>query len=325
MNQSIGMPYALLYIVVDAVQWMFCCMTNVPCTFHLLKGVDTQCASRIGILWSVRHSCIDLCLVAKRGDILLLSMTVIEAILHPEMFPGSSKASCTPCISEHTQCLCRDRADERRRGITVEESAPSYLTAEETRYLGGSMERTHLVRGLDRLLLNQVRDKVSDRAEQAVEAPSAAAEPDSEEKASDVPSTFQTSLGRAVGTYLLKPPAANIAELFQPKRMAFVYFADTKGSDDEEEEAEEDDEEQDGGVCSAIQHMLSIWGVATLSTVLEVGCTLRALSKRNQLNEGQLPQHPDLHSLQQQYRWAAQRCSSWGHTHWVLKVTFLGI
>lgn len=303
-------------------------MTNVPCTFHLLIVVDTPYASRMSIRWNVKHSCLDLCLVAKRGDVLFFSMTVIEAILRPEMFPGSSKASCTPCISDHTQCIRRDRADERRRGITVEESAPSYLTAEETRYLGGSMERTHLVRGLDRLLLNQVRDKVSDRAEQAVEAPSAAAEPDSEEKASDVPSTFQTSLGRAVGTYLLKPSAANIAELFQPKRMAFVYFADTKGSDDEEEEAEEDDEDQDGGVCSAIRHMLSIWGVATLSTVLEVDCTMRAPSKPDKLNEGQ--QNQPTHNTQAYIVYSNSTAGPLntvevGHTCWVLNVSLLGI
>jgi hypothetical protein len=135
---------------------------------------------------------------------------------------------------------CRDRADERRRGITVEESAPSFLTAEETRYLGGSMERTHLVRGLDRLLLNQVRDKAAAAPERDDE------EPDADEPGSivpeHVPTTFHTPLGRAVGTYLMKPPPSNIAELFQPKRMAFVYFADAKGSDNEEEEADEDDE-----------------------------------------------------------------------------------
>ena len=103
----------------------------------------------------------------------------VATILDPEMLQTRSKGPRISPLTDHTLCLCRDRADERRRGITVEESAPSYLTAEETRYLGGSMERTHLVRGLDRLLLNQVRDKVSDRAEQAVGAPGAAAEPDS--------------------------------------------------------------------------------------------------------------------------------------------------
>jgi hypothetical protein len=135
---------------------------------------------------------------------------------------------------------CRDRADERRRGITVEESAPSYLTAEETRYLGGSVERTHLVRGLDRLLLNQVRDKAAGSAERDHDVPKA--ESDGNE-ALAVPTTFQTALGRAVGTYLLNPPSSNISELFQPKRMAFVYFADAKGSDDEADEEEDDGEE----------------------------------------------------------------------------------
>lgn len=150
----------------------------------------------------------------------------------------------------------------------MEESAPSYLTAEETRYLGGSMERTHLVRGLDRLLLNQVRDKVSDKAEPDAAAPAAADEPADEPAADHLPSTFQTSLGRAVGTYLLQPPAANIAELFQPKRMAFVYFSDAKGSDDAEEE-DADDEEPDVGTHSFFQHAVSASGVL-LPAVLRV-------------------------------------------------------
>jgi RED-like protein N-terminal region len=139
--------------------------------------------------------------------------------------------------------VCRDRADERRRGITVEESAPSFLTAEETRYLGGSMERTHLVRGLDRLLLNQVRGKAAAPAEPDKEESKAGADA---EEPNAVPTTFQTALGRAVGTYLLNPPASNIAELFQPKRMAFVYFADVKGSDDEEDADDEDDGDEGG-------------------------------------------------------------------------------
>lgn len=133
----------------------------------------------------------------------------------------------------------------------MEESAPSYLTAEETRYLGGSMERTHLVRGLDRLLLDQVRHKAAGSTEQEVPVPGAA-EANNQVEPDQKTVTFHTPLGRTVGTYLLQPPTSNIAELFQPKRMAFVYFSDTKGSDEEEEADEEDDDEQEGGRGASI-------------------------------------------------------------------------
>lgn len=102
-----------------------------------------------------------------------------------------------------------------------------YLTTEETQYLGGTMERTHLVRGLDRALLSQVQ-RAAAAAPDAVAAPAAA---------DAFPKHFATGLGRAVATALLKPPAATAAELFQPRRMAFVYFGDSgaaSGSDDDD-------------------------------------------------------------------------------------------
>ena len=63
----------------------------------------------------------------------------------------------------------RDRAEERRRGINSDyESADrftaaltggvdvSQLTVEETKYLGGDMDHTHMVKGLDYALLHKV-------------------------------------------------------------------------------------------------------------------------------------------------------------------------
>jgi IK cytokine len=54
----------------------------------------------------------------------------------------------------------RDRAKERREGVgtTLESDAGiSALTVEESKYLGGDVDHTHLVKGLDYALLRQAR------------------------------------------------------------------------------------------------------------------------------------------------------------------------
>ena len=63
----------------------------------------------------------------------------------------------------------RDRAEERRRGINSDYDSANRLTAaltgdvdvsklsvEETKYLGGDMDHTHMVKGLDFALLQKV-------------------------------------------------------------------------------------------------------------------------------------------------------------------------
>lgn len=68
-------------------------------------------------------------------------------------------------------CLCcfRDRAEERRKGklgdydpedpragLTQSAAELQHLSMAETKYLGGDLEHTHLVKGLDFALLNKV-------------------------------------------------------------------------------------------------------------------------------------------------------------------------
>ena len=63
--------------------------------------------------------------------------------------------------SEAEAQMFRDRAKERRLGTskeyTISEEAVRSLTVEESKYLGGDMEHTHLVKGLDYALLAKVR------------------------------------------------------------------------------------------------------------------------------------------------------------------------
>ncbi|SBT46925.1 RED-like protein, putative [Plasmodium ovale wallikeri] len=60
----------------------------------------------------------------------------------------------------------RDRAEERRKGIIKDVEDVSVLynnvnnTIDESKFMGGDVEHTHLVKGLDFLLLNKVRNKL---------------------------------------------------------------------------------------------------------------------------------------------------------------------
>lgn len=63
----------------------------------------------------------------------------------------------------------RDRAEERRKGILKDVKDESVLynninnTIDESKFMGGDEEHTHLVKGLDFLLLNKVRNKLIDK------------------------------------------------------------------------------------------------------------------------------------------------------------------
>ncbi|CAD2103602.1 RED-like protein, putative [Plasmodium vinckei lentum] len=63
----------------------------------------------------------------------------------------------------------RDRAEERRKGIIkdIEDASVLYNneknTIDESKFMGGDVEHTHLVKGLDFLLLNKVRNKLIDK------------------------------------------------------------------------------------------------------------------------------------------------------------------
>ena len=38
------------------------------------------------------------------------------------------------------------------------------------------------------------------------------------------PATFASAMGRGVYDTLFRPPLSNVAEMFKPRRMAFIYF-----------------------------------------------------------------------------------------------------
>uniref|UniRef100_A0A803JW09 IK cytokine n=1 Tax=Xenopus tropicalis TaxID=8364 RepID=A0A803JW09_XENTR len=133
----------------------------------------------------------------------------------------------------------RDRAKERRDGVNkdYEETELISTTAnyravgptaeadksaaekrrqliQESKFLGGDMEHTHLVKGLDFALLQ----KVSKLHPQKDEDPENKIE-------------FKTRLGRNVYRMLFKPKAYERNELFLPGRMAYVVDLDDEYAD----------------------------------------------------------------------------------------------
>lgn len=140
--------------------------------------------------------------------------------------------------------LCRDRAAERRQGETADQDTypdvtggffiPSQamparnLTVEETKYLGGDIDHTHLVKGLDYALLNKVRseqepEKGSNAASDKHVAASLAGV-----SAPDSGLTIKSRVARGVYDALFGPKIENssVSELFLPKRTAFLYELD---------------------------------------------------------------------------------------------------
>eukprot|EP00210_Caulerpa_lentillifera_P002537 g2434.t1 len=119
--------------------------------------------------------------------------------------------------------LYRDRAKERREGKQVEsfsiEAEVSGKTIEDTKFLGGDLEHTHLVKGLDYALLNKERAKIEKSEEESAKRKLI------EEKARQQSKgfTFCTPTGRAVYNALFKPNKVDVKEFFKPGRTAFVY------------------------------------------------------------------------------------------------------
>lgn len=138
----------------------------------------------------------------------------------------------------------RDRAAERRKGIVTDfDAIPedlanilqggqanlNKLSYEESKFLGGDIAHTHLVKGLDFALLQKIR------AEQEAEKKEGE-DSDAEEGVQTLAQQQQqqhqevklvTPMGRAVHAFFFDPQhrrsRADVAQMFLPRRTAFVY------------------------------------------------------------------------------------------------------
>ncbi|XP_020101197.1 suppressor of mec-8 and unc-52 protein homolog 2 [Ananas comosus] len=93
------------------------------------------------------------------------------------------------------------------------------ISIENSKYLGGDLEHTHLVKGLDYALLHKVRSEIEKKpdAEDGKEGKSRATKEDQ-----DV--SFRTATAKSVYQWIIKPQSVIKAnEMFLPGRMAFIF------------------------------------------------------------------------------------------------------
>ncbi|KAJ1799181.1 hypothetical protein LPJ59_002008 [Coemansia sp. RSA 2399] len=110
----------------------------------------------------------------------------------------------------------RDRAAERRVGADYDGSDAKTMTYDESKFLGGDVERTHLVKGLDYLLLEKNRPKEDTMLEQHAPA-------ETDATITELGKRVLSSVCRSQQT--LSEQAGNVAknDLFAPGRMYFEF------------------------------------------------------------------------------------------------------
>lgn len=142
----------------------------------------------------------------------------------------------------------RDRAKERRDGLNRDYAeteiisttadyravAPDAKSGEnyaerrkqiiqESKYLGGDMEHTHLVKGLDYALLEKVRAEITSKErEEEEELEKALTQKKEKEEDPEDQMQFKTKMGRNIYRIIFKSKYPERNELFLPSRMAYV-------------------------------------------------------------------------------------------------------
>mmetsp|Transcript_30056 Transcript_30056/g.77139 ORF Transcript_30056/g.77139 Transcript_30056/m.77139 type:complete len:584 (-) Transcript_30056:385-2136(-) len=127
--------------------------------------------------------------------------------------------------------LYRDRAKERREGRLVDYELAnadlaamvqgqdvdvSSISVEDSKFLGGDVEHTHLVKGLDYALLNKMRGDQEKEKKKA-------AEEETEKQPHKPEVKFVSAMGRAVYQAVCEPRRAVPLDSFLPGRTAFLY------------------------------------------------------------------------------------------------------
>lgn len=141
----------------------------------------------------------------------------------------------------------RDRAGERRDGANPDYQAEDPLSTasgyravapdlksgmdaaerrrqmiQESKFLGGDMEHTHLVKGLDYALLQKVRSEIQVKEQEQEEEMEKLIKTKKEKRDDEEEMNFKTKLGRNVYRAIFKSRASEKNEMFAPGRMAYV-------------------------------------------------------------------------------------------------------
>jgi len=104
------------------------------------------------------------------------------------------------------------------------------LAIQESKFLGGDMEHTHLVKGLDFALLQKVRSEIAVNESEADTEENTEKDKE-EETASDI--EFVSVLGRKIHKAAVSGKPVQRNELFYPGRMAYVFSIDEDYEDSE--------------------------------------------------------------------------------------------
>ncbi|KAJ0089549.1 hypothetical protein Patl1_13682 [Pistacia atlantica] len=141
---------------------------------------------------------------------------------------------------EPDQPKYRDRAKERREdqnpdyeatelgsfhavappgNVDIRSADAQKLSIEKSKYLGGDVEHTHLVKGLDYALLNKVRSEIDKKPDAGDEAGGKSRASKEDNKVS-----FRTAIAKSVYQSIVKPQTViKTNEMFLPGRMSFIY------------------------------------------------------------------------------------------------------
>ncbi|XP_042437663.1 suppressor of mec-8 and unc-52 protein homolog 2-like [Zingiber officinale] len=93
------------------------------------------------------------------------------------------------------------------------------ISIENSKYLGGDLEHTHLVKGLDYALLHKVRSEIDKKTDDDGQK-----DEKSRTSKEDQPLVFRTATAKSVYQWIVKPQTNMKAnEMFLPGRMAFIY------------------------------------------------------------------------------------------------------
>ncbi|CAL9065602.1 suppressor of mec-8 and unc-52 protein homolog 2-like isoform X1 [Musa acuminata AAA Group] len=93
------------------------------------------------------------------------------------------------------------------------------ISIENSKYLGGDLEHTHLVKGLDYALLHKVRSEIDKKTDGED-----GKDEQSRTSKEDQPLTFRTATAKSVYQWIVKPQSNIKAnEMFLPGRMAFIF------------------------------------------------------------------------------------------------------
>lgn len=102
------------------------------------------------------------------------------------------------------------------------------ISIEKSKYLGGDVEHTHLVKGLDYALLHKVRSEIDKKPEDGDEY-----DKKSRISKEEHPVSFRTANAKAIYQSIVKPQTTiKPSEMFLPGRMAFIFNMETGFSHD---------------------------------------------------------------------------------------------